>query len=132
MDKMVQVGKKITNAARVLTKKSEDAVEIAKLNLVVGNEENRIKRLVYEMGCVLYEDYIKNQVDKEHYTEKYEEIRRHEEKIKALKEEILLHKGMRCCKNCSFVAALSMNYCPECGTKFEKEYMHGSDSSGAR
>lgn len=120
MDVLSEIGKKITETARAVTKKSEDLLEIAKLNLAIGNEEDRIKKALFEIGIELYKDYIKGEVQEEFYKNKCAEIRQIEENIKVLKEKILQHKGNKVCKSCGAVVSLEVNFCPSCGFKFEK------------
>jgi uncharacterized membrane-anchored protein len=57
MDLLNDIGKRITRTAKSVTRKSEDMVEITKLNLDIGSEEEKIKRIFYEMGSELYRSY---------------------------------------------------------------------------
>jgi rRNA maturation endonuclease Nob1 len=122
MDLVNNIGKKVTETAKALTKKSEDIVEITKLNLTIGNEEEKMKRLLFEIGSELYRSYTNGNVQGEElYDRKFSEIAEIENNIKALKEKILLLKGNKTCNNCSSVIGLEVNYCPNCGSKLEKE-----------
>lgn len=119
MELLNDIGRKITSAAKSVTKKSEDIVEIAKLNLSIGNEEDKIKKLLYEIGSELYRSYINGQSFGELYDGKCSEVKQHEENIKALRDRVLLLKGNKTCKTCSSIVGLEVNYCPNCGEKLE-------------
>lgn len=121
MDLLNDIGKKITTTAKTVTKKSEDIVEITKLNLTIGNEEDKMKRMLYEIGSELYRSYINGKALEDSYDSKCTEVKQIEENIKALKERILLLKGSKVCKVCDSVVDLEVNYCPNCGEKLEKK-----------
>ena len=121
MDLLNDIGKKITETAKTVTRKSEDIVEITKLNLTIGSEEEKIKRILYEIGSELYRSYTNGKTDGDLYDNKCSEVKQIEENIKALRERILLLKGNKACKACNSVVDLEVNYCPNCGEKLEKE-----------
>lgn len=121
MDLLNDIGRKITKTAKTVTRKSEDIVEITKLNLTIGNEEDKIKRLLYEIGSELYRSYTNGAAFGDLYDGKCNEVKQLEDNIKALKERILLLKGNRICKACSSVVDMDVNFCPNCGEKLEKQ-----------
>lgn len=121
MDLLNDIGKRITETAKTVTRKSEDIVEITKLNLAIGSEEDKIKRMLYEIGSELYRSYTNEKTFGELYDSKCNEVKQIEENIKSLKERILLLKGNKTCKDCNSVVDLEVNYCPNCGEKLEKE-----------
>ena len=121
MDKLSDIGRKVATAAKSVTKKSEDVVEITKLNLTIGNEEDKIKRLLYEIGSELYRGYTNGNACEGSYEKQCEEVKQLEENISLLRERILELKGNRTCGKCKSVVSLDVNYCPNCGEKLEKE-----------
>lgn len=121
MDLLNDIGKKITETAKSVTRKSEDIVEITKLNLTIGNEEDKIKRMFYEIGSELYRSYTNGKTIGDFYDSKCNEVKQIEENIKAIKERILLLKGNKTCKTCNTVVDAEVNYCPNCGEKLEKK-----------
>lgn len=123
MDKLSDIGRKVATAAKTVTKKSEDVVEITRLNLTIGNEEDKIKRLLYEIGSEIYRGYTNGKfIDgiSEISDKQCEEVKQIEDNIKSLRERILQLKGSRTCSACNSVVALDVNYCPNCGEKLEK------------
>lgn len=121
MDLFNDLGRKVASAAKTVTRKSEDMVELTKLNLAIGNEEEKIKRLLYEIGSELYRGYTNGKSYEGFYDKQCTEVKQLEDNIKALKEKMLLLKGNKTCGTCKSVVSLEVNYCPNCGSKLEKE-----------
>lgn len=121
MNFMRNVEKKLTATAKSISKASDDIAKITRLKLSIGNEEDRIRRTLYEIGCDLYKDFLAGNVQADQYSSKCTEIKQTEDNIKALKEKILLHKGRKSCTACGTIVNLETNYCPNCGTKFEAQ-----------
>jgi len=121
MDLLNGLGRKITATAKTVTRKSEDIVEITKLNLAIGNEEDKIKRMLYEIGSELYRSYTNGKAFGDFYDGRCAEVKQIEENINTLKERVLLLKGSKICKTCSSVVDLEVNFCPNCGEKLEKK-----------
>lgn len=117
MDLLNDIGRKITATAKTVTKKSEDIVEITKLNLTVSNEEDKVKRMLYEIGSEVYRSYVNGKTFGDFYDSRCAEVKQLEDNIKALKERILLLKGSKLCKACDSVVDADVNYCPNCGDK---------------
>ena len=93
MDFFNNVGKKLGNAAKTATKKSEELVEITKLNLNIGSEEDKTKKLFSEMGKELYARYSSGESFDESINSKCAEIKTVEDNIMALREKIKNLKG---------------------------------------
>jgi hypothetical protein len=93
MDFFNNVGKKLGSAAKTATKKSEELVEITKINLSIGNEEDKVKKLFTEMGKELYSQYISGESCEESIIKKCEEIKTVEDNIEALREKVKNLKG---------------------------------------
>lgn len=121
MDIITNVGRKITAAAKTVTRRSEDMVEITKLNLAISSKEDKIKRIFYEIGSELYRSYTNEKSPGELFDTKCGEVKQLEEDIRALKERILVLKGNKVCKTCNLVVSFEVNYCPNCGGKMENK-----------
>lgn len=120
MDKLSDIGRKVATAAKTVTKKSEDVVELTKLNMTIGNEEDKIKRLLYEIGSELYRGYASGNTLEGIYDKQCEEVKQLEENISLLRERVLELKGSKTCTACKSIVALDVNYCPHCGQKLER------------
>lgn len=88
MDFFNNVGKKLGKTAKTVTKKSEDLVEITKINLTIGNEEDKIKKLLYEVGCELYSRFAKGESFDALLNDKCAQVKAVETNIESLKERV--------------------------------------------
>ncbi|MDF2840745.1 MAG: hypothetical protein K0Q99_1517 [Clostridia bacterium] len=93
MDFFKDLGKNLGKTAKNVTKKSEELVEITKLNLSIGNEEDKIKKLLLELGSDLYGNFAKGEVVDEGLHAKCTQIKSIEDSIEALKEKVKGLKG---------------------------------------
>jgi hypothetical protein len=94
MDFFNNVGKKLGNAAKTATKKSEELVEITKLNLAIGSEEDKTKKLFAEMGKELYVRFANGESFDEFINGKCSQIKAVDDNIETLKEKIKSLKGL--------------------------------------
>lgn len=93
MDFFNNVGKKLGNAAKTATKKSEELVEITKINLSIGNEEDKTKKLFTEMGKELYVRFTNGECFDGPINDKCAQIKAVEDNIESLKEKVKNLKG---------------------------------------
>lgn len=121
MDFLTDLGKKITETAKTVGKKSEDLVEITKLNLAIGSEEDKIKRLFSEIGSDLYKHYIDGESFGEYFDSKCGELKDMELNIAKIKDKIFQLKGSKVCKSCTELIDLEVKFCPNCGAKAEEQ-----------
>ena len=96
------LGNKLGKTAKTVTKKSEDLVEITKLNLTIGSEEDKIKKLLLEMGSELYSKFDEGESFDESLNEKCTQVKAIYNTIAVLKEKVNSVKGhnpeAECCK----------------------------------
>jgi hypothetical protein len=88
MDFFNNVGKKLGKTAKTVTKKSEELVEITKINLTIGNEEDKIKKLLSEMGSELYSRYVNGESFNEILDDKCTQVKAIEDNIVVLKDRV--------------------------------------------
>jgi vacuolar-type H+-ATPase subunit I/STV1 len=117
MDFLNDIGKKITETAKTVTKKSENLVETTKINLSIGNEEDKIKRIFTEIGSELYKSFLDGESHGEYFDEKCTGIKEIEDNINSLREKLLTIKGHKSCGECNVVIDTDVKYCPNCGAK---------------
>ncbi len=117
MDFLNDIGRKITETAKTVTKKSENLVEITKINLSIGNEEDKIKRFFTEIGSELYKNFLDGESYGEYFDEKCLSIREIENNITALREKQLSIRGHKSCTECNVVIDDDVKYCPNCGVR---------------
>ena len=112
--------KKVTDTARAAAKKSGSVVEVTRLNMNVGAEEEKVRKIYTDMGKQLYEDYTEGKIVGEKllaYCEKIDDIIRN---IDEMREKVLELKNVKACPNCGMVLDIEMTYCYKCGKKQEE------------
>lgn len=113
------LGKKVGGAAQAVTKKSSEIVEVTKLNVNVNSEEDKIQKLYTQIGKTVYENFRQTGNAPDSIKETCEQIKAHEENIRALKEKIAEVKGIKTCINCGAEMEITQLFCSKCGTKNE-------------
>jgi len=112
-----ELTQKVSNTAKAAAKKSNDIVEITKLNMSISAEEDKIKKLYTEIGKALYEAYKKGEVLPDAFRESCEKIKTYDENIKHMKQKVLELKNLKACPNCGAELEADVLYCSKCGTK---------------
>lgn len=123
MDSLSKLAKSVGDGAKTAVKKSEDMVEISKLNRSISNEEDRIKLTYNEMGKIIYSKYQKNEIIEEDLIEFCNKVDEFEKNISSIKQKIAEIKNVRICSNCGSEVELSTEICVKCGAKQELEHI---------
>lgn len=111
------LGKKVGEAAQAAAKKSGELVEITKLNVNIGSEEDKVQKLYAQIGKTIYEKYDASGTVDQDVQENCEAIKVHEQNIKALKEKIMEVKNMKNCINCGTEMERAQVFCSKCGAR---------------
>ena len=111
--------KRVTDTAKAAAKKSGDIVEVTKLNMSIGTEEDKIETVYTEIGKAVYDIYTKGEDVGEEFRDLCEKIRTHQKNIEEIKQKILELKNVKLCPSCSTELELDIAFCPKCGTKQE-------------
>lgn len=109
--------RKVSDTAKAAAKKSSEVVEVTKLNLSIGAEEDKIKKLYTEIGKSIYETYAKGEAVGEEFKGQCDIIRSYEDNIKEMKAKILELKEMKLCSACGAELETGIAFCPKCGAK---------------
>lgn len=112
--------KKVTDTAKAAAKKSGSVVEVTRLNMNIGTEEEKVRKIYSDMGKQLYEDYTEGKIVGEKllgFCEKIDEIIGG---IDGMREKILELRNVKACPNCSMELDIEMVYCYKCGRKQEE------------
>jgi len=119
MSVLDNITKKVTGTAKAAAKKSSDIVEVTKLSMSIGTEEEKITKCYTEMGKALYEAFTQGENIGESFKEYCEKIKSYEENIKEIKQKILELKNIKICPGCNEELEAEVAFCPKCGTKQE-------------
>ncbi len=108
-----RLGKTLTETAKTVSKKSEELVEQTKLNLAIGNEEDKIKKLCEELGSQIYKEYKNGTSFGIQFDERCNFIKQCELNIEDLKNKIQGLKTASTASNESPTAAPASTSTPE-------------------
>lgn len=119
MDSLSKIAKSVGDGAKTAVKKSEDMVEIAKLNKAITNEEDRIKLTYNEIGKIVYSKYERNEAVEDELIQFCNKIDEFQNNILSIKQKIAEIKNVKVCSNCGTEVEPTSEFCVKCGTKLE-------------
>src|SRR5450830_952445 len=94
------LSRKVSDTAKAAAKKSSELVEVTKLNMNIGSEEEKIRKTYTDMGKEVYESYNNGDEINENFKSYCETIKSYEENIKEMKTRILELKSLKVCSVC--------------------------------
>ena len=109
--------KRVSDTARAAAKKSGSVVELTRLNMNIGTEEEKIKKLYSEMGKLLYDDYLEGGQMNDELVQHCEKIDAIHGIIEEMKAKILEIRNVKACVECGNELELEMAFCFKCGKK---------------
>lgn len=114
------LGKKVGEAAQAAAKKSNELVEVTKLNMAVNSEEDKANKLYGEMGRKIYENYKQGMQTSPDFSSEFEQLNVCEQNIKDIRKKIMDLKNVKLCQKCGAELAETAMFCPKCGAKQEE------------
>jgi RNA polymerase subunit RPABC4/transcription elongation factor Spt4 len=114
------ISRKVSYGTKVVTQKSGELFEIAKVRMDVASEKDKIGRLYEEIGKVMYKDYKAGNLKQKEIIEKCQLIDELNYKIKRLNQKVVQIKGGSLCRKCGEVVDASQRYCHTCGRELER------------
>lgn len=115
------LGKTISEKAEVVTKKTEEAVEIQKIKSQIRVMERNNERDFEDIGKIIYERYKKGKVVDTEFVDLCEAIEERDASIEAYKKQVATIKGLDVCPNCKEHLEPTVVFCPKCGAKVEQD-----------
>jgi hypothetical protein len=107
---------KVKGTINTATRKSQDVIEVNKINQQIKKQENELTAVFQLIGQKIFQDpeyqraetkdYIRVQVNNAQYVQK---------QINELKKKVLYLKDLTKCEVCSKIVPLETKYCPDCG-----------------
>ena len=113
------ISKKVGEVASTAAKKSGDLVEVTKLNMNIGAEEDKIQKLYTKMGKTVSESYCSGSEPDGNFAEDCEAIKAHEKTIESLKAKVREIKNASTCSNCGAEVNKASAFCPKCGSRVD-------------
>lgn len=117
MSTMDAVMKKLSTAAKTVTQKTGEFVELTKLNLNVSNEEDKLEKIYSEIGKMVYGSYSAGQEVSDEIQKLCESVDDEEAKIRIIKRKIAELKQTSFCKVCGVNVKKDALFCPNCGLR---------------
>ena len=120
MEFFEKIGDAASKTYKFTAEKTSKIAKETKIKMQINEYKSDIKDLYIGIGENVYEKFVKNEeFDLSDLTTKCEMIQDLSNKIAECKDEILVLKEKRQCKNCYEEIELYSNYCPNCGMKQE-------------
>ncbi len=108
-----EVGKKISTTSQNAVNKAKEVAEVAKINSLISDEENKINTNYYQIGK-LYVALHKNDCE-DNFATMINEIVNAEKRIVEYKEQIQTIKGIVKCTKCGAEVSMESAFCNACG-----------------
>ncbi len=118
MDFFKDMGKKVTEAGKVVGDKSKQIAEATKLGYKISAAEREKEELFTVLGKLVYEEE-KGKAEFAFFS-KCEEISAKQDEIDDLKAKKNALNGVVVCSSCGAEQSGENDYCCKCGTKLEK------------
>ncbi|MGO5052771.1 zinc ribbon domain-containing protein [Lachnospiraceae bacterium LCP25S3_G4] len=115
------LGKKITETAETVGKKTEEMVEIQRIRSQIRTMERNNDRDWVDLGKMIYERFKDGAVIDGEYLELCQEIGKRVDSITEFEKQIADLKGMGNCEKCHARVSKDMVYCPNCGARTYEE-----------
>ncbi len=84
-----ELGKKLADTASDLSKKAEDTIEVQKIKGDIRSLKRANARDLKDIGRMVYDKFLKGEVDDTEYIALCEEIEKREEEIEKQEEQIV-------------------------------------------
>lgn len=110
-----KIGKYLEDGVSNVAYKSENFIEVSKLNMAISSEEKMVEDIYKTIGKKIYKDYTEKKISDKSIIDKCEEIKEIEKDITVLKKKLLKLKDKKSCKKCGAEMDKWASYCPKCG-----------------
>ena len=111
------IGKRVGEAAQAAAKKSGELVEVTKLNVQIGQEEDKIERLYAQIGKSIYKAFAVGEETDSSVAVVCEQIKTVEININSLRDKISEIKNVKTCANCGAEMERTQMFCSKCGER---------------
>ncbi|MCX7747247.1 MAG: zinc ribbon domain-containing protein [Clostridia bacterium] len=111
--------RRVADTAKAAAKRSGELVEVTKLNMSIGAEEDKIEKVYIEIGKEVYSKFVNGEDVGEAFKESFEKIKSYEDTIKEMRQKILELRKVKACPSCNAELEMDDNYCSKCGVKQE-------------
>ncbi|RXT08107.1 hypothetical protein [Ammoniphilus sp. CFH 90114] len=107
---------KVKGTLDIATRKSQDALEINKLNTQIKKLETEAEKLYQSIGEKIFRDPIMEQDETKHHVKAQVHALTHlHRQIDEMKGKVLFLKDLVTCDSCRQIVTISTKFCPDCG-----------------
>jgi ribosomal protein L40E len=114
-DSLSKIGKYLEEGVSNVAYKSENLVEISKLNMALSSDEKLIDEIYLKIGKRIYKEFKENKILDKSLLDKCAEIEVINKDIGSIKKKILKLKEKKQCKKCGAEMEEEADFCPKCG-----------------
>jgi len=114
-DSLSKIGKCLEDGVSNVAYKSENLIEISKLNMSLSSNEKLIDEIYLKLGKKIYKEYTDNKISDSSLIEKCKEIDSINKDMESIKKKILKLKDRKQCKKCGTTMEEEAEFCPKCG-----------------
>lgn len=111
---------KVKGAAQDAKDKTNEIIEVNKVNKQISQQEAMIAETYTLMGKEIFSDFMAGNDISDELKEKCQGIVDAKESVAELKKQILIIKNIKVCPSCKTEMTLEISFCPKCGTKQEQ------------
>jgi hypothetical protein len=129
MSVLNNITKKVTDTAKAAARKSGGVVEVTKLNMGIGTEEEKVRKIYTDMGRILYDDHADGKNVEGWLLVLCEKVDAINGGIGEMKQKILELRNVKVCHNCATELDIDMSFCYKCGKKQEVAAVEKTEDS---
>lgn len=118
-DSFSKISKSLSEGASNVVQKSNDLMEISRLNGEIDTLEKKKEIIYMSIGTAVYNSYLTKLEVSEKIKNKCEAISEYDEQILNIKGQILNIKKIKKCSSCGVEMNIDISFCPYCGNKQE-------------
>ncbi len=107
----------LTDTAEVVTKKTEDVVEIQKLRSKIYNGKKNVEVDYKKLGIIIYQRYLNGESMDEELINLCISVHDMLEEVEKYKDELAEKKGLNICDSCDTTNPKDAVFCMKCGSK---------------
>ena len=112
---------KVAETAKNAIKKSNELVEVAKINIAIGEAQSNIDNLLKDIGKVIYDAYKEGEYFVEEISSKCMEIDEIADSIDDLRNKLSQLKNIKICSQCEKENERDAYFCSRCGYRMKDE-----------
>lgn len=119
------LGRRVTDAGQTTMQKAKELSEIARINSLITQEENKVNNTYYQIGK-LYVAIHSNDHEEE-FEGMVAAIAETEQRIRDYRKQIQDIKGVQRCENCGAEVPQGAAFCSSCGSPMPKQVTQGNE-----